>query len=110
MKIKFDYKEVSTEDIKTVIDLFYEKCKDSLGKDNEKIEMGKINVYISLNNKTDNEILYLQDEEKNSLYWLVKNRIMKKTNKKTIAKFIDTEDPEHSIVIYEDKEKTNKNW
>lgn len=109
MKIAFDYKGATPEDLKTILELFYEQFKESLGTDGEPLEIGKINVYISLNNRTDNAILSYTNEG-TPISWLVKNRELQKTNKKIVAKLTDTENAEDKLVVYQDIERENKRW
>ena len=110
MRICFDYKGATPEDIKTVLELFYENYKDVLGTDGEPVEIGKINVYIALNNKTDNDTLGIVDEDGDTIFWTVKNRIMQKTNKVPIANFSDPENPDDTLIVYKGKERPNKTW
>lgn len=110
MRISFDYKGATPKDIEKVVELFYEKYKDELGTDDEPIEIGKINVYISLNNKTDNANLSTVNENGEITSWTVKNRVMKSTNKNLIAKFTDTQNPDDIVTVYEGKEQRNKRW
>lgn len=110
MRIKFDYKGATPEDIETVLKHFYETYQDSLGTDGEPIEIGKINIYISINNHTDNKNLFIQDKDGDTISWTVKNRVMQKTNKKAIVTFVDTENDEDKLIIYRDKERQNKKW
>lgn len=110
MRISFDYKGVTPKDIENVIKLFYEEYKNELGTDGEVVEIGKVNVYIALNNKTDNSTLLTTDKDGDITSWTVKNRIMKNTNKELFTKFTDTENPDDITAVYIGKERKNKTW
>lgn len=109
MKIKFDYNNVSPEDVKAVLEEFYKSKEKALGTDNEPVEMGKINLYISYHNKTDNESLITVDDDGDIVSWLVKNRVMKRSKKEILLNIEDDEN-NRKVIIYKDKDKPNKNW
>jgi hypothetical protein len=110
MKISFDYKNVDPEDIQIILEEFYKKYKNSKGTDGELVEIGKINIYISLKNQTDGAFLNILGDDGNPISWVIKNREIKNTNKKLLAMFNDSEKVDEKIFLYQDKERQNNRW
>ena len=107
MRICFDYKGASPEDIQAVLECFFEKYGKIKGSDGEPIEIGKINIYIAMNNQTDNTSVGIMrgGEE---LSWVVKNRKLKTTSKTLIGELQSQEDEDDSLFLYE--ATGGKNW
>lgn len=109
MKIHFDYKDVSPDDIQEVVQFFYEKYKNDLGTDGKQVEMGKVNVYISIQNQTDSTPLDVVSNGK-IISWIVKKQPLQKTNKELIGKLEDSESQENQLFVYKSIENSNKRW
>ena len=77
MKIKFDYNNVSPNEIAKTIEHFYNTYSDLILKNNGeeigKLDFGKINLYLSIKSSYDNSKVDFVDK-KGVVEWVVKNK------------------------------------
>ena len=83
MRLHFDYNEVSSEDIKAVVDFFYKRYRS------DDVQFGAVNVYISARSKEDNASIGWCGENGKERELYIKSRPLKTTNKKLIATLVD---------------------
>lgn len=80
MRLKFDYNEVSPETIKIVLEKLYKQLNIAEENRDFGIDIGSINLYISLRNSIDNSMIKPVNENNEDIIWTIKPYKMKNTN------------------------------
>lgn len=100
MKIQFDYNEVPSDVVKTVLEQFYNTYRA------DDIQFGAINLYITVRSKEDNaNIGWFDKETGKEVEYYIKSKPMKRTKKKLIDTMYcsnseDNEEKEPIAYIY----------
>lgn len=98
MKIKFNYDVENPEDVAEVLGVFYDFWKNKTGTDGYLVKFGKINLYITLKNETNNIPLQYLDKNNKEIFWEVTQSECENTKKNLLYKNND-------LVIYDSSPK-----
>lgn len=84
MRLHFDYNEPSPETIAEVLKIFLETFKGKTLNEGGHVEIGSINIYVTLKSSEDHKSLCIYNENQEEMMWTIKKSKMKKTNKKEL--------------------------